>query len=148
VKTVDMGVDEDGDQITTLTVDWSAAEGDKSRAQSPDEGWSKSLRLLRQTLMNILVDCGSEQRPFVDGPAVRAVDLELVRTEFYRSYPAEGDAKTKKATRRQAFNRAVNAAQQKGLIGVREMGTVMYVWLAHTPTQSAYLSNVDAGDQA
>jgi hypothetical protein len=52
VRTVDMGVDEDGDQITTLTVDWTAAEPGKSKTQSPDDGWTKSLRLLRRTLMN------------------------------------------------------------------------------------------------
>ncbi len=55
----------------------------------------KSLRLLRQALMVLVPDCGSAQRPYSDGPIVRAVDLELVRTEFYKSYPAVGDGKTK-----------------------------------------------------
>ena len=41
--------------------------------------------------MNVLVDHGKEQRPYPDGPMVRAVDLEIVRQEFYRCYLAEGD---------------------------------------------------------
>jgi hypothetical protein len=140
VKIVDMGVDEDGDQITTLTIDWSTAEGGKGKAP-PDDGWTKSLRLLRRTLMNVLVDHGSEQRPFPDGPLVRAVDLEIVRNEFYRSYPAEGDEKIKRATRQKAFRRAIDNAYSNNLIGVREIGAVTLVWLARVqdgPAQNAY----------
>jgi hypothetical protein len=37
----------------------------------------------------------SEQRPSGDDRTVRAGDLEIVRHEFYRSYPAEGDPATK-----------------------------------------------------
>ena len=141
VRIVDMGVDEDGDQITTLTVDWTAPEPGKSKTQSPDDGWTKSLRLLRRTLMNVLVEQGREQRPFSDGPLVRAVDIEIVRAEFYRSYPAEGDEKTKRATRQKAFRRAIDNAQSNNLIGVREVGTVTLVWLARVqdgPAQNAY----------
>jgi RecA-family ATPase len=126
VQSVDLGVDQYGAQITSLIVQWGA-----KGKQEPErrEHWSRSLRLLRQAMMNVLVDHGREQRPFADGPLVRAVDIEVVRQEFYRSYPAEGDATTKQAIRQKAFRRALVAAQEQNLVGVREVGTVTLVWL-------------------
>jgi hypothetical protein len=85
--------------------------------------------VLRQALMNVLVDHDREQRPFADGPLVRAVDIEVVRQEFHRSYPAEGDAAAKKAIRQKAFRRAVIAAQQQNLVGVRQVNGLTLVWL-------------------
>ena len=125
VRLVDLGLDERVRSITSLVVDWGA----KSKEPEKSERWSKSLRLLRQTLMNVLVDHGREQRPFPDGPMVRAVDIEIVRQEFHRSYPAEGDAATRHAARRKAFHRAIVAAQEQGLVGVREVNDVTIVWL-------------------
>jgi hypothetical protein len=75
--------------------------------------------------MNMLADAGKDIRPFVDGPAVRAVDQEIVRAEFYKSYPADGDAKAKQNVRRQAFGRALKDAQQRGLIGIRDVEAVI-----------------------
>jgi hypothetical protein len=79
--------------------------------------------------MNVLVDHGRELRPFHDGPLVRAVDLEIVRNEFYRSYPAEGDAGAKQEVRRKAFRRTIVAAHGQDLIGVREVDGLTLVWL-------------------
>jgi hypothetical protein len=125
----DLGLDQHGFPITTLTIEWRPGAETK---QLKADAWSKSLRLLRQVLMNMLADAGKDLRPFSDGPMVRAVDQEIVRAEFYKSYPADGDAKAKQNARRQAFGRALKDAQAKGLIGVREIETVTYVWLATT----------------
>ena len=100
--------DKSGDE-TTLVVDW-LHPNEVAPAPKADT-WPKSLRLLRQVLMNVLADHGTDQRPFLDGPAVRAVDIENMRKEFYASYPAEGTDKQKAAACRQAFNRSVRAAQ-------------------------------------
>jgi hypothetical protein len=127
-RRVDMGVDAYGAPMTTLIIDWGAA--DQTPKAAADSGWSKSLRLLRQTLMNMIADCGSEQRPYADGPIVRAVDIETIRAEFYKAYPADGDAKAKQEVRRKAFGRTVKDAQARGLIGVREIGGTTFVWLA------------------
>jgi hypothetical protein len=62
---------------------------------------------------------------------VRAVDLEIVREEFYRSYPADGDAATKQAARRKAFNRAIAAAQEHELICVYEVDALTLMWLTN-----------------
>ena len=139
-RTVEVGTDSDGDPVTRVTIDWAPAARSSQTGRDQD-GWTKSLRLLRRTLMNVLVDQGGEQRPFRDGPLVRAVDLEIVRAEFYRSYPAEGDEMTKRATRQKAFRRAIANAQSNNLIGVREVGTVTLVWLTRLqdcPAQNAY----------
>jgi hypothetical protein len=63
---------------------------------------------------------------------VRAVNLELVRAEFYKSYPATGDEKAKNDTRRQALHRALKDAIGRGLIASRDIGSITYVWMATT----------------
>jgi hypothetical protein len=137
-RVVDAGVDRGGEKATTLVIDWGAP-GQGAKEDDWAKSWSKSLKLLRRTMMNVLGgDQASEQCPFPNGPTVRAVDIEIVRAEFYKSYPATGDAKQKQAARRQAFNRAAKMAQEKELIGVRDIGRVTYVWLASgEPAQNA-----------
>jgi AAA domain len=134
VKTADMGIDQYGCTLTTLTIDW----GPQTKAAKADtDRWPKSLHLLRQSLTNTLSDQSSQQKPYPNGPTVRATDIELVRTEFYRSYPAEGDAKAKQAARRQAFNRATTTAQNHKLIGIRDIGPTTWVWLANPKDEAA-----------
>ena len=65
------------------------------------------MRVLRRVLMTIIADCGQNVRPFLDGPEVRACDIDPVRREFYRQYPAEGTEKQKADARRKAFARSV-----------------------------------------
>lgn len=122
----------------TLVMDWSAADqANQGKAakggNTKKDPWSKkkSLRSLRKALMNVLADQGREMRPWPNGPSVRAVDIEIVRQEFYRSYPAaEGtDAKSKQAARQQAFRRAINDADAANLIKSWEIEGVTYVWL-------------------
>jgi hypothetical protein len=80
--------------------------------------------------MGLLTDCGKDVCPFPDGPMVRACDLDLVRGEFNKQYPAEGNNRQKTDVRRHAFQRAITGAQDRGLIAVREMGGIQLVWLA------------------
>jgi hypothetical protein len=130
IRSVDLGVDQHGARVTSLVVEW-VKQSPTGKAEEKDR-WSKSLRLLRQVLMNVLVDHGVDCRPFPDGPIVRAIDLEIARQEFYRSYPAEGDTEKKKqVARRRAFHRAVTGAQEQGLLAVREINGTTFVWLAN-----------------
>ena len=126
VRNVDMGVDNRGKPMSTLVLDWGAQT---PQPAAKDHRWTKSLRLLRQVLMTILADHGRDCQPYADGPTVRACDLELVRQEFYRQHPAVGDEKQKTEARRQAFYRAVKAAQEASLITSREVNGVLLVWL-------------------
>jgi hypothetical protein len=125
-RDVPIGTDPDGEPETRKVIDW-----DEQTATKPDDaGWSKSLQLLRRILMTMLVDAGSDVTPFADGPVVRAVDLKLVRTEFYKQYPADGDTKQQQANvRRQAFGRVIKDAQAKTLIATREVDGIQLVWL-------------------
>jgi hypothetical protein len=88
--------------------------------------------------MNVLVDHGKWTKPWANGPTVRAVDIEIIRGEFYRSHPApEGtDAVSKAAARRKAFGRAINEAKAGNLIGSWETEGITYVWLIDPAPQS------------
>jgi AAA domain/Bifunctional DNA primase/polymerase, N-terminal len=83
-RVVNLGVDSHGSPITTLVIDWLSADEAAASPTQPDDKWTKGLRMLRQVLMTLLPDCGSDQRPYPDGPIVRAIDIELVRGEFYK----------------------------------------------------------------
>ena len=123
-KSIEVGTDPDGDPITRVVIDWQ-----QQTIKPADADWSKSLRLLRQVLMTMMADHGVDATPFLDGPVVRAVDVELVRNEFYRQYPADGDERQKATARRQAFYRALKDAQAKGLVTTREVEGVQLIWL-------------------
>jgi Fe-S-cluster containining protein len=125
-RKVDIDLDQFGKPMSTLVLDWGSAQAAQPAAAK--ERWSKSLRLLRQVLMTILADHGRNCQPYADGPTVRVCNLELVRREFCRQYPADGDEKQKAHTRLQAFYRAIKAAQD-GLIGIREVDGVHLIWL-------------------
>jgi len=130
-RKVDMGPDQFGKPMSTLVLDWGTAQAPQPAAK---ERWSKSLRLLRQLLMTILTDHGRDCQPYTDGPTVRACDLALVRQEFCRQYPADGDKKEKGHIRRQAFYRAIKAAQAQSLIAIREVDGMQSVWLTKPET--------------
>jgi hypothetical protein len=126
-RAVEVGTDLDGDPITRTVIDWDAPP---TEPQSSEKAWSKSLQLLRRILMAMLADHGFEAMPFLDGPTVRAVNTDLVRNEFYRQYPADGDEAQKTEARRKAFYRAFKDALAKKLVGSREVDGVQLVWLA------------------
>jgi len=130
IKRTVLGVDADGEEIDSLAIDWNVIPQETADAEK-DKGWPKSLRLLHRAMMALLADCGTQVRPWPDGPAIRALDQEFVRAEFYKSYAAEGDTEDKRAAaRRQAFHRGVKDAQERSLIGVRVIDRTTFLWLA------------------
>jgi hypothetical protein len=127
-KVVTVGEDEDGEPITSLTIEFGTTA---APAASSDGTWTRSLRTLRRILRTLLADAGEDLSPFAGGPMVRAVRLDLVRAEFYKQYvSADGDRAKKKTASRQAFHRAVTAAKDRGLVAVREVDGTDFVWLA------------------
>jgi AAA domain len=128
-RTIETGTDEDGDPITASLIDWQETLQQTSQT---DARWPPSTQLLRRILMTALVD-GNQFQPFIDGPMVQACDVEIVRAEFYKQHPADGDEKKKAAARRQAFNRAIKDAQRRELISSREKDGVQLVWLNKNP---------------
>jgi hypothetical protein len=87
------------------------------------------MQVLRRVLMTTLADCGQNVLPFLDGPQVRACDIELVRTEFYRQWPADGTEQQIDA-RRKAFNRSVKDSIARGVVASRQVDGVQLIWLA------------------
>ena len=88
------------------------------------------MQVLRRVMMTILADCGQRLRPFSDGPEVLACDIELVRAEYNRQYPAHGTEQQKAEARRKAFRRSVKDAIERGVACCREVDGVQLIWLA------------------
>jgi hypothetical protein len=129
-RVVDLGPDKYGKPVTTLMIDWTAVQAGTWTGASakPDP---QGLRQIRQVIMTILADKGVELTVVPDSPPVRAVDLEEVRAEFYKSYipTAEGDEKKKQNARRQAFKRATDMALDREVVGARAADGKIWVWL-------------------
>jgi hypothetical protein len=128
--------DEDGDPITTLVVDWQT--GPATAQIQLNDPWEQSrqssLRTtalrLKRVLMAILADRGVDLPTSPDGPVLRMIDQEIVREEFYAQTASEGTPEQKAEHRRKQFNRALNWAEKQGLIGIREIKNITYLWLA------------------
>jgi hypothetical protein len=127
--------DEDNEVITTMVVDWSAKP---SEVAPPNDPWQQSRRQdqrttalrLKRVLMSVLAEAGVDLSLGPDGPVVRMVSQDIVRTEFYVQTPADGTPEQKGSLRRQKFLRALAWAEEHGLIGVKEVDNVVYLWLA------------------
>ena len=126
--------DEDGDPVTTLVIDWDSKPPGPDLQRDPWRDIHRSdqrgaaLRL-KKVLMAVLAGHGVNLPTGPDCPTVRMVDREIVRLEFYAQTPADGTPEQKASLRRQAFRRTVEWAQEHGLIGVREIDAVTYLWL-------------------
>jgi AAA domain len=127
-RIVDMGQDANGMPMTSLVLDWQE-KAERPEAAAADKRWPKSARLLQRLLMTVLADAGQDIRPFADGPMVRACDVKLVRSEFYRQLVVDGTDKQKGEARRQAFHRAVKDAQLGNFIATREVNDKQLIWL-------------------
>jgi AAA domain len=135
-RIVDMDLDHNGQPLTTLVLDWGAAP--EAKASKDDWGYGKSTNLLRRIIMRLLADCGIDLAPWADGPMVRALNLKMVRTEFLKSYYAEGDTPKKaRDAKAAAFKRAIDIAIEKTAIVVREVGDEHFVWLTKPPRPTA-----------
>ena len=129
---VAMGIDEDNDPIDTLVLEWVG----EIEPQSSKNPWPKSLRLLHRVMTSLLTSRGIEIQ--VGDSTVRALDREIVREEFYNSHAADGDTEGKRQeARSKAFRRAVNDAQERGLIGVRVIDGATFVWFEASGDLSA-----------
>ena len=126
VRSVSFGLDEDDEPLSSLVVDFGETPVTPSAADQ--DGWTRSLAVLRRVMMALLVDAGEMIRPNPDEPEVRAIHADTVREEFYRQHLADG-AEDKQEAKRKAYGRAVRAAQAKGLVDVREIGGRTFLWL-------------------
>jgi hypothetical protein len=99
---------------STLVIDFADA-WQPSETRQGQGRWSKSLIIFERALETSLIDFGTQVRPFIDGPTVKAVSRGRVREEFTKSYPADSlNAKT------EAFRRNERAAVTRGLMASRD----------------------------
>jgi hypothetical protein len=145
VRTIETGTDDDGDSITAQIIDWQAT---RQAEEKNDTGWTPSLQLLRRVLTTTLADHGENAKPFLDGPSVRACDLELVRSEFYRQYPADGNDEQKQEARRKTFGRHVKASVQRSVAALREVDGVQLIWLTKPEQRQSHTRCRDRQGQA
>jgi hypothetical protein len=135
LKTIDMGVDADGEAITTCVVDWTQVTVGPPPQAAKGQGWPKSTALFRVALVTTLKLHGRYQPVAPVGPPVIAVELDRVREEFDKTYPVEPGDRTKQLNnRRQQFKRSCTTAQSRDLIGIREIDGKFMVWLTR-PTE-------------
>jgi 5S rRNA maturation endonuclease (ribonuclease M5) len=132
-KQVRLGDDEDGEPVTTLAIEWQVGSEAPRKVR-----WSKGLATLRKSMMVVTVEKGQNVRPYgAEGPMVRAVDRDSLRTEYYANWA--GDSETEEGlanARRQAFNRELRIAAVEGLIGVRDK----LIWLVAPEDEAAAMS--------
>jgi hypothetical protein len=139
LRPVDMGVDEDGEPITTCVVEWSTVTVVAPPQAAKGQGWTKRTTLLRTALVTTLELHGSEQNPPPGGATVLAVELDKVRAEFDDRYPLDaGDRQKQLAKRRQDFKRAREEAESRGLIGGREIDGKFMVWLTRPEEEGVF----------
>jgi hypothetical protein len=125
-------LDEDDEPISTLVIQWGAQQSPPVKSQK--DPWEESrqtetrqaMLLLKRVMMAKLAAEGCEL-PLE--PPVRGIDREIVRMEFYAQTPVDGTEHQKQGIRRKRFNRALERACEKQLVGIREIGTTTYLWL-------------------
>ena len=130
LEIVQVGADRLGDPVTTCVVNWQTDREIRPTATKKDP-WTKSLKVLRDTIHNTLAGSGKRVRPFGnEGPEVMAASQEAVRQEFYDAYPADGETEAQRAeAKKKAFKRALLQGVESGLIVTRDVNAVPHVWL-------------------
>jgi AAA domain len=129
--------DEDDEPVSTLVIDWQQGPPAAGQAQPETDPWQASrnadmrqnLALLERILMAGLAKKGTPIQVAPDEPMRQAINLELLRSEFYAQLTEDGTPEEKQGSRQRKFHRARCRAQELGLIGIREIDAVTYVWL-------------------
>jgi hypothetical protein len=122
----DFGKDEDGDPIEVCLaepLEHEPAPPTSPKPSKPHKWWSKDFC----KAMNAIMDGAASIRPFADGPLVRAVPVETVRDEFYKSYH-NNDSNAK----RTEFNKQKAAGVENGFVTTREIDGVQMIWFCKT----------------
>jgi hypothetical protein len=128
--------DEDGDPVTTLVIEWTTGPTAPPPPKDPLQQCRRAdqqtaVTRLKRVLMAMLAEHGVDRPISQNGPAVRMIDRQIVRTEFYAHTAADGTPAQKGEFRRKQFDRALEWTEQQKLIGIRELEDVTYLWLSN-----------------
>jgi hypothetical protein len=140
LEVVTVGVDEDGDPMTScVIVELDAAAAQRAGRSGP-RGWPNSLRLVRDATNAALIEQGISHLIAGSGPQVRAVELRFARAEHKRRYVSAGEGDAAVAERK-AWSRNFRDAEARTLISSENYNGQQLVWLM-TDDQPAGLVTV------
>jgi hypothetical protein len=106
LEVIELGVDQDGDPITSCHVVPSTV-GVEAGAATKTTRETDTIQTFRAAFTDVLDVYGEQVRVRGDGPLARVVEVKKVREEFERRYlTGEGDPKKRRAAASKAFRRA------------------------------------------
>ena len=111
LETIELGQDDFGETVTTCCVNNISELQKTFKKAKPKKSTPPSLGLWLDIFDACLAVNGKTVRPFKDGPEVRAVERETVRSAFYQR---RGDESI--ACKRTAFNRGLNGVLDRKLV--------------------------------
>jgi 5S rRNA maturation endonuclease (ribonuclease M5) len=123
LEAVTVGVDEDGDEITSCVVSPCEEGGSRPRAVLP-----KGLRLVHEAISAAVLEGGVTHRVGGDGPMVTAVQVRAARTIHNQRYVSTGDGDRTEAERK-AWARNFKQAREANLIGAEHNEGQELIWL-------------------
>jgi AAA domain len=121
---IEVGVDEDGEKITSCVV----VEAQTPLARNKAARWSRGLTVFHEAAVNALLEHGRDHRPAGDGPVVKACFVTDARVEHKRLYVHNGEGDRSEAERK-AWTRALKTARGAHLISGENVNGQDLIWL-------------------
>lgn len=128
LQVVKVGIDEDGDEMTSCIVVELDAAAAQHASRPPDNNWTNSLRLVRDAINAALIGSAIRHRIAGDGAEVRAVTVAAARAEHRRAYVSNGDGDAA-AAERKAWSRNFKDARSRNLFGGETYHGQELIWL-------------------
>lgn len=132
LRSVHVADDEDGEPILSAYVARSDQPTIHERPTRP-RPLSPAAAVYKRAF-DVVFDRAVEIMPFgSEGGRWKAVTTEHVRSEFFASYPAEGDTHERRTdAKRKAFKNGQKSLLSRNMIATREIDGVEYVWQIST----------------
>jgi hypothetical protein len=122
-ETVELGLDEDGDPMTAVVLDWAKQQQARSRPRK-----SKDVDLFCQALADVIGKKGFAFQPEPGGAATQACHEADLRQEFYVRCPTKGTAKQRRDRVGASYRRAWTKVSGRGLVCCKEINGGHILW--------------------
>jgi len=122
-KFIELGLDEDGEPFDAPAIVFTG----KSESGKPAKRPTQTQKEFDDALNNALITHGKDIRVRGDGPKVTAVDVQCVRSEFFRRHATgEPDENKQREASRKAFSRELQKIE--GRYGRENRDGVEWIW--------------------
>lgn len=129
LEVVEIGVDEDGDEIKSCVIEAAPNSPDTASKKKPRKA-NKAEATFDEAYNECMFDDAFEHRVVGNGPYISVTKLTKVRDQFRRRYATgEGDEKARAATLRKAWERAIETLRDRGY-ATEVKGEIELVWRA------------------